>query len=264
MITTLQYTFESDNSNNYLMYLVNPTDLPSDIGDEINSLALSLSGYKLQLNSTSNTMCSVGEYVFNKLQELLNQSWDLERLGLPMIKLSGDMPKHFDNALKQRPVLLFVTGNNDKASAVKYWLKAVPSVIAKPFTFLGNYYNGFDIVTQDYNFVYNWLTKYDYMTSSTLATIKYDFDNLQTQWYKDECAAMLVAAKYTLDKFILDTNDNVYIPEYLIVPSYHVKRFKKAQSIINGKYHPDLVMTLPLLNYGTIGTYQILFPYKKG
>lgn len=256
---TLHYGVECDGNNNYIIYLSETTvakadKISAEIYDEISSTAVSIAP---NLISSSNGR-TVAEVICEKIKQLLDTAWDLESLGVPVVNFNFINCKKIGNNFRHHPVLIFTTGVTDKVKAVAIWQAAIKML--PKFTFLGSYPGKpFDLITQDSDFIYPWLQRY---TTDTVlnGSLKYNCTHLLKSWYHDELLETLQQDSFReICTYVIRANINRYIPEYLIVPMYHVKRYRKAMDILATKYAQALIMTIPLP--GT--EYLILFPIPE-
>ena len=254
-ITTLHYDVECVNNNNYIVYLQNINNLPEEIYCEISSTAITLPTIATQ---TRNAVVPA-EAICEKIKQLFDANWNLETLGIPAIQFNFNNCKRIANIFKHHPVLIFTTGTETRGKAVTIWndcIKMLPK-----FTFLGgNTGKSFELVTQDLNFVLAWLQRYSGDIGLNRG-LKYDFNHLLTNWYRNSTLLeeLRKDSSNVIATFVVKTNLNKYIPEYLIVPIYNLKRYRKAVSILSEKYKGSFIMSLQI----PCKDYAVLFPIPE-
>lgn len=269
MITNLIYNVESDDNGNYLVSLDNncKTKLPENTGDELSSFAVSVknSVYYFQ-NNTIDVNHIVGELICKKLQNLLDSVWDLSKLGIPSVRFVGNLRKVSD-VYKNRTLLIYIKGINlSPLQANEVWIKYISEATQSKFTFLGTSQEiGFSIATTEIDCVNDWLSQYQINKEAGAAkSICYDLELRMKQWYRDDGyrKKLLDQAKSTIDNFILETNLNMFIPGYLVLPAHHVLRYQKAVNLLNEKFNPEFIMSLPML-VSDCSLWTILFPISE-
>jgi hypothetical protein len=275
MITPLTYMIESDGEGNYLIALTSESQrlLPVDIADDLSSFAVSINVVSTQLVSSGiDTVYIVGELICKKLQALLDAYWDLKVLGIPSITFIGTLRKVAD-VFKNRNILIYTTGTTcSAAQATEIWLSNISEATVQKFTFLGACTDGisFSTVTTEVAWASDWLVKYGALSQSTpLKTPHYDLDLRMKQWYRNDKfrASLQAQAKQVIDEFVVSSNFNMFIPGYLVLPAYHVLRYKKATDLLEEKFSPEFIMTLPMFRSSNLGLddsgsniWTIMFP----
>jgi hypothetical protein len=256
MITQLTYVIESDGEGNYLISLNEDSKLalPTPIADELSSFAVSVNTAHLKLYTDSTAANHlVGELICRKLQSLLDTVWDLKLLGIPSINFIGALRKVAD-VFKCRNILIYTKGaNSTPEQASETWLSNISAAAKSKFTFLGvanQDGTGFSVITTEVAWASDWLVKYGIqVTTTNVKTLRYDLDLRMKQWYRNDQfrSRLLAQAKQVIDEFVVSCNFNMYIPGYLVIPAYHVLRYKKATDLLNEKFTPEFIMTLPLM-----------------
>lgn len=123
----------------------------------------------------------------------------------------------------------------------------------------------------------NWTNTFN-ITDLTIAAswVKFQFDEKHTQdndydflfklmqrWYGQSHADSLITqATVAISDFLVSRNLNIYIPKYLVIPVYHIKRYAKAQKLLTQIFDPLFVMSLPITYQNN--NYTVLFPILKG
>lgn len=254
-ITVLHYDVECDNNNNYIVYLKDQNELPNEIYDEISSTAVTIS---VGVTNPQGARAPA-ELVCERVKRILDPVWDLETLGIPAIKFNFNNCKRVANIFKHHPVFVFTTGITERSKAIELWEDSIRFL--PKFTFLGSSDGKtFDLVTQDVNFACSWLDKYN-TAADTSTGLKYDCDHLLKCWYNN--GSLLEELRNdsfsAIAAYVVKANVNKYIPEYLTVPLYNVKRYRKAVSILSTKYANALIMSLQLPGKD----YVVLFPIPE-
>lgn len=262
-LVTLTYTISAIDNNNYYVYIADKSleqlMLPSEVKDEINSFGVNIKNTDTYFNiSQKITGKDLGELICTKILELLDATWDIS-YGLPYILFSGDTNK-LDDIFKQRPVLIYRKLCEQDAINLKDWQESI--TFCRKFTFLAlEANNHFSVISQDHSFVRQWLVQLyvQQSTGSTASSQSYDIDKLHASWYNiANREEILTAAKTVVDEFQIRKRLNIYIPDFIVVPVYNIRRFKKAQDILTYKFQPQFVMTLPVS--AEDGMYTVLFP----
>lgn len=121
----------------------------------------------------------------------------------------------------------------------------------------------FSFVTDDKAKISEWLkTNTDQSLYKLKVSAKYDTRIRMINWYGSENAKKIMEdSENELTKFVLAVNFGIYIPNFLTVPCYHAKRYQQALDILEHVYHPEFIMTLPLVSTGI--KYTILFPVTE-
>lgn len=89
-----------------------------------------------------------------------------------------------------------------------------------------------------------------------------DLSKRMKDWYGAKLARILRGmGKTTIDTFVVKMKFNIYIPDYVVVHSYHAWRYKQMQDLIMSLYNPDFIMTLPF-TYRDV-QYTVMFPVTE-
>lgn len=255
MSVKLIYKLDTADNTHYQLYIkeeyLDKLNLPDDIKDELSSVSVTVTDPiwtmpEYRSNYTAEVMCKA-------IQVVLEKCWDFN-YGIPVIEFEGYTNKLSD-LFKNRSILIYFT--KDKTN--NYIWDRELSFITK-FTFVANYSRfGYEVCTKDIDFVHSYIQKriaYSEVESNEKLSAAYKMK----VWYpdEDEREALMSWAKVTLDKFVVEKNYNIYIPEYAVINSYHIRRFKTITDMFRSKYNIDLVMNIPMICNGTY--YSIMFP----
>lgn len=254
-ITTLHYDVECDSNSNYIIYLKDLNQLPEDIYYEISSTAVTIPSTATAIRD----IVTPAEIICEKIKQLFDAAWDLEGLGIPAIRFDFHNCKRIANSFKHHPVLIFTTGVTNRNRALQIWDESIR--LLPKFTFLGGRVaKSFELITPDINFVTTWLHRYGDNTEIH-RNPKYDCDHLLKSWYNDGSLLeeLRKDSSNAIATYVVKTNLNKYIPEYLVVPIYNVKRYHKAVTILSDKYKGSLIMSLQIPGKD----YAVLFPIPE-
>lgn len=260
-IKKLSFVIQSHQDKYFYLYLAideaaDKLRLPERVIDDLSSFGVT---YDNELHSSTD----IAEAICVKLHSKLVDIWKSE-YGIPYFTFEGDTRK-LDNRFEKNPVLIFI--ENEKIhnpvylEAWKNCCSHLPDVIflAEPAI-----RGGFHVVTRDHNFISSWLDQYGRMIKKrTLSNDKYNLRIRMANWYTNKTfrERLICAAKDEIDNFVYCRNIHFHIPEFAIVDAYHAHRFSQVIDIINHKYEPEFIMTLPLKFRGKF--YTILFPMAE-
>lgn len=267
MIVNFKYTVEVDTEGRFLCYLpdkeLENLPLPVDVKESISSMAVTLDTAKYQLGERLSPK-DKGDKILQEFDRLFTtylKDFDI----VPCIILTGDV-NQLDNAYKGRS--LFIVHPESISDNEILELEHGITFISKiTLLCVSESVNAayFKMVTSDHQLALSILNNIRHTKRNNTSRFeKYDIDRIMRSWYpeEDERVKLIDEAKAVIDSFIFIKELNVYIPNYFVVSSFNIKRFKHAQDILNAKYHPRFIMTLPCRVSDK--EYTVLFPIIKG
>ena len=253
-LVDITYTVKRNGMNHFFFIedqLLNQLELPIGIKDEIASFGASP-------NTDTWPHSSIQLAVLQRLSSLFKKHWDLT-FGLPRFRFSGDTEKLGDE-LKHRTLLLFISFNDSVENNVIGMYQEALSFCSKVVFQSSNF------MSTDHRAINTYLRQCQY--DKQVAQIKKmstDFTLRMRNWYPDteHYDKLMTAANTAIETFITVKQLNLFIPNFLVVPVYHIRRYQKALSLITEAYTPNFIMTLPIEVNGK--SYTILFPisYKN-
>lgn len=256
----LPYVVELVGDTDYYLYLdtehqyTNSKQSLTALPEELSSIGISFRSTDEYFNCTSITNKNLGELFCERIYRILQQHWDFA-LGLPYIKFYGYVDR-IDDMFKQRPVVVYVERPDNKDLPL-WWCNHIPFLTR--FTFCAEPTgHHFKLLSQDHTFVVNWLTQQ--RSTKTTPPEKFNITKIHEGWYpvSDFRTELLAGAKSIIDEFMVKKRLNIYVPDFMVVPVYHIRRFQKAQKVLHTKYQPVFVMSLPYKRQNEM--YTILFP----
>lgn len=258
----LEFTIDGDGEHNYLVYLSNKLDI--EINDNIyNSFGVTATRILTErgnnLTKSAKRML-ISEYICSKINDVLDLYWDVNLYGIPVIRLTGDVDM-LDSKFITKDIIIYTFNTN-----AEKWIDELTAVYAWPndnnFIFIARhmrYSDTYDIISDSIDFVAVWLTKEGDKSTQDIDTPEIKLSKLMHNWYAaDEYNTLSNLADQTIMNFVVMGKINIYIPSYLVVLNYHIKRYKKALDTIESLYHPKFIMTLPI--YRGNCSYTTLFP----
>lgn len=257
----LPYVIEQVGETDYYLYLDTErqyTDVSEQvlaaIPEALSSVGVSFSSTDEYFDRTTITGSDLGELFCEQICRLLQQHWDFT-LGLPYIRFYG-YTNRIDDLFKQRPVVLYFD-RPEIEDLSSWWRTQIPFLIR--FTFCADPTgHHFRILSQDHTFAVGWLRQHRNIESVPVE--KFNIAKIHEGWYpvSDFRAELLAGAKSIIDEFMVKKRLNIYVPDFMVVPVYHIRRFQKAQKVLHTKYQPVFVMSLPYKRQNEM--YTILFP----
>lgn len=263
----LTFTIEHDGEYNYLVYLTGKSDV--DIDEHLyDSFGISIIRKNQLIKTPKNVKkMYISEYICSKINDVLDRYWDVAKLGIPVIKLQGDLDT-LDPKFCNSDILLYTNGCTSVDDISQKWIDELSSMYAwpntQPILFLsrcdsGN--DGYGVVSDSMEFVLTWLAK-NKCCNAGADTIESKIDKIMRNWYSaEEYATLTKLSEQAIMNFVVIGRINMYIPSYLTVPSYHIRRFKKAQDTLESYYHPKFIMTIPI--YRGNNSYTVLLPIME-
>lgn len=113
--------------------------------------------------------------------------------------------------------------------------------------------------TSDHQVAFRLLKRYDYRRlMDKQQSDKYNLVSRMHHWYKNETSEIIDAAQAVIHEFVAVKKFNTRIPGFLVVPAFHISRYRKAMQLLIDKYAPSFIMTLPLVHDDAHWT--IMFP----
>jgi hypothetical protein len=258
IVLPYRISLSSDNTH-YLLSIdedyLNTLEISETIKDQISSLGITIDPH-FTFFGRRNDQRLIGEYFCYRLKQMLEECWDFS-FGVPVIKFSGYTNK-LDDLFKNRPLMIYFTRND--AADIAIWDKEI-SLVSK-FRFIADLTDfGFGIFTTDTVLIRTWLRRQKFKLISAPANYKQSAEYRMQLWFPDPeiRKKLMFQAKKIIDRFVIVKQFNIYIPEYAVIDSLHVKRFKTIDEIFRKKYDDlNIVMTLPMLLDNK--EYTILFP----
>ena len=202
----------------------------------------------------------LGEAIADKFVDAFTQYWSPD-WGYPTVTLlsAGRIPQEYTQYTN---VFFFIPSKlqGDRRLWVDGFLQLIPKV--SKLHFIGKVGTTDTFATTAHAAAAKWLEQKRYETHvEMMSHQRYNFTKRMIDWYGDQCAALSAAAKGVLDEFTFVKKYSQLIPDYLVVPAYHIARYKKALRLIEEKHTPAFTMTLPLIFNSK--EYTILFPVLK-
>ena len=241
---TLKYTI-SKAEHDYLVYLdANDLDVDENIKIVLESFAFSLS------NKTN-----IETLICNKLHKLLESCWDFS-YGIPIVTLSGDT-KNIDQVFLGRPIIIFFS-RGDLTNEKNIWVNEIKYI--PKFIFVADCNESLiEISTTDHQYVYGYLDCAKKYNSRKQTVDKITITT--KQWFGDDYEFIYSKCKQRIDEFVIAHKLDVSIPGFMFVESDWARRYQKALSMLNDKFHPWLIMTLPVILEDK--QYTVLFPIME-
>ncbi len=260
----LEFTLENDGSANYLIYLSNKLDI--EVNEKLYDSFSATTTRKLYTNRTTkaaNKMI-ISEYICSKINDVLDTYWDIEKYGIPLVTIVGDT-SNLDMGFRNKKILMYTLGCN-KYNNPELWINGINEEFKWPddknLVFLSRYggtEDNYSVIATSAEFAIAWLSKVNCTTNVVADSPEARLTRIMHNWYKDEEYNNLVTlSERAISDFVVLGKINIYIPGYLTIPSYHIKRYKKALDLINSIYNPEFVMTIPIYRGNT--SYTVLFP----
>lgn len=260
----LEFNIEHDGEYNYLVYLTNKLETPLD--ERIyDSFGVSFIHKHQLIKMPKNAKkMYISEYICNKINDVLDTCWDIGKLGVPVVKFKGDLDT-LDPIFCNSDLLIYTNGCAVADDIPQKWIEELSKTYAWPndkrILFLSrcdSKSDSYDVVSDSMEFTLAWLAKNKCVTAD-LDTTERKIDKIMRNWYsKEEYATLTKLSDQAINDFVVIGQINMYIPSYLTVPSYHIKRFKKAQDTLEAYYHPKFIMTIPV--YRGNNSYTVLLP----
>lgn len=261
----LNYTVENVDIDSYYLSLNDSKiALPDELHYHLDGLGITVKTVDNYITTKQTARRDLGELFCEKICDLLISYWDFT-LGLPYLKFTGDTNR-LDDVFKLRPVVVYcVNSENTVSDITQRYMDALPFLTR--FTFLAYpEHHHFKVLSQEHMFVNNWLNAQQ-INAARVPMVKQleklNIAKVHSNWYPDEeqRTELLTAANAVITTFVIRKGLNMYIPDFMVVPVYHIRRFQRAQQILKTKYNPHFVMSLPL--QFKKAEYTILFPIEK-
>ena len=263
----LEFMVESDKNHNFLLYLKTKLDIEVDehLYDSFSASPTrkyrSLYQGEFQDRSTIKTVTT--EYILGKINDVLDKYWDVEKHGVPVITITGDT-KELDAGHTKCKIIIYTLGSTNYNNP-KLWADELSNEFKWPndkdILFLSRYNSttdDFSMISDTLEFFLSWLEKVE-CSKVHRDTPEAKLDQIMHNWYKpEEYNTLVKLSEQTISNFVVTGEINIYIPGYLTIPSYHIRRYKKALDTIESLYKPKFVMTLPIYRGNTC--YTVLFP----
>lgn len=254
MLAKLFYTAESDGDDRFLFILDHVEgDIPGINLDEIDSFTFSADKdvWPHYLRKPTDIM-----RVFVQQND---SAWGraFTNASIPVVALfcvtnASQFPtlKQFD-----RPLFIYYTNKKMEYHA---WLDTIISDLSMVSKcYLADFYEG--ILTKDPHMIRAALRqRHNKAYMDAQQQEKYDTISRMHHWYKNDAREIIDAAKEAIQHFVITKKYNKYIPDFLVVPIYHITRYHKAYKLLVEKHPVEFIMTLPV----TVAEkrYTILFP----
>lgn len=254
----LQYHVDDLENDEYYLYLEEPSleRLPTQLAESLDGIGISIPTIIDFITIKATRRKDIGELFCERIYERLVEHWDYD-LGLPYIKFTGSI-NGLDDLFKQRPVVLYL----DQQQTTAY-MDAMPFLTR--FTFLAQPdTHHFKVISQDHVFLVHWLeVAHTLQLQQARNDTKFDINKIHANWYPDAALReeLLARANNAISEFVVRKGLDIYIPEFMVVPVFHIRRYQKAQHILRAKFDPYFIMTLPITLDRS--TYTILFPISR-
>lgn len=263
----ITYQVEQTDDFNFYLYVADKDlkklQLDDEVLDEINSFGVSLDSRSYYLaRQYSVSQRDVGEIICSRIAEMFSKIWG-GTLGVPRFRFEGDLNK-FGDLFKNRTVFIYFNmKDTDEDEQIEAYKEALS--LCTKITFLPYSPSLIPLITKDHAFALSWLAqrKYD-LRHARLQSDKYNIQKRMNDWYPLEPMrnAMVLQAKEIIDNFLLTKKLNLYVPDFLIVPSFHIRRYQKALSILTTLFEPIFIMPLPMV-FQEKHQYTIMLPICK-
>lgn len=259
-VQVITYNISSSDKKYFFGSIVEPEKLivPDEVKDHIGSF-----GSVFEYDHFRKIQREPGILFCNRLKELFETHWKLE-YGIPVFRFIGDTD-NIGEIFKSRHIFIFSQFNCPDLFVVTDNYRNVLPEFTK-ITFLAEpiLLEMFRVVTTEHKEAYDIIDQMRHIERQKLFHhTKYNFAIRMNNWYPDrtERENLIRVAKDTIDTFVYVKRFGIYIPEFLITPAFHIQRYNKCQQLIKEKYHPYLVMTLPMQFKNSM--YTILFPINE-
>lgn len=259
----LEFTLESDGTYNYLIYLSSKLDIT--INEKMYDSFSATATRKLYINripKDTNKML-ISEYICSRINDVLDSYWDVETYGIPVINIVGDTTD-LDQEFRNRQIIIYTLGCRNY-NCPEAWVTDINKTFSWPndnIIFLSRYgsniRDSYNVIANTVDFTTAWLDKMKYI-NTTSDSPESKLVKLMRNWYKDvEYDTLVKLSEQAITDFVVTGKINIYIPGYLTVHSYHIKRYKKALDTIENIYNPKFVMTIPIYRGNT--SFTVMFP----
>lgn len=244
MLRELIYDIESDGDGHFLLSLnleeSTLLGISEEVYDKIESFGITTAYYDSLLKDESEKRT---EYICSVLYKAFSEIWDTSE-SIPYFRFRGNI-NQLNNKYHSKAILMYLPAKKDNAKILDIWLhdlKFLSKVI-----FLSNpSMNTFSFISTEHQHIFQYLSNLkNSIYLQRQSSDKYDFKKKMHSWYKDNLEDIVKLGKEAIDTFVLDQKFDVYIPEFVVLSSYRVKRYQTIMHLINNKYNPDFVMTLP-------------------
>lgn len=257
-LVNLEYCIDETGNNEFYVYLnkVTGCDLPNEATAE-------LSGFGI---STTTSVSDTQSLLISRFRFILEHFWQPD-YGIPYFTWTGTGTRILDPDWRNTSVLIFFLMAHEPAASVlnqlRIWKEQLANFVQFTFIAVDNE-RKYCFFSRDRFMVADWLDQQMVKTTQEKEKVlQLNIETLHKAWYPDETfrKSLLSAAKDVLDEFIVRKGLNIYIPEYIVTPVYHIRRVQKANTIFMQKYQPKFIMTLPL--HMPSADYTVLFPITK-
>ena len=249
----ITYTVKRNGSNHFFFIsdqILESLNLPINIKDEIASFGASA-------ETEAWPYLNIQTVALHKLRTLFQDNWDVS-LGLPRFRFDGDTEKLGDE-LRHRSLLLFIPFESPDEDLLAMYASAL-SFCSKVV------FQSTNFMSTDHKAIGTYLRQQRYDRQiAQIKKVSADFALRMQSWYTDTWLhdQLMASAKIAIETFLTQKQLNLFIPNFLVVPVYHIRRYQKALSLITDTYSPNFTMTLPI----TVDkkNYTVLFPisYKN-
>ena len=237
------------NQNNHFLFIpdecLQTLHLPSEVLDELSSFGAE-AGIQWPHDSVQISIVS-------RLSAILKKLWSLE-YGIPRFRFTGDTEKLGDE-LRHRSSLIFVSFPDAASENVLESYSEAVSQCSKLVFFASQF------ASTDHKAAQTYLRQQRYEQHvAQEKKLHADFTARMAGWYPDSTfrEALRNGAQTAIETFITKKSLDIFIPNFLVVPVYHIRRYQKAVELITEVYAPNFIMTLPLSVDGKM--YTVLFP----
>ena len=258
MSVKLVYKLDTADNVHYQLYIkedyLEKLDIPDNIKDELSSVSVTIDETIISSYNFTQSADLIGDLMCGAIQDTLEKCWDFG-YGIPVIEFEGYTNKLSDR-FKNRSILIYFARNNTDNYI---WDREVSFITKFLFLAYREENNSYGLWSTDITYVHSFLQK-RIVSVSRNTNPKMSAAYKMKVWYpdEDEREALMSWAKVTLEKFVVEKNYNIYIPEFAVINSFHIRRFKTITDMFKSKYDIDLVMNIPMLYNGTY--YSVMFP----
>ena len=232
----------------YLIYIdcneLEQLNLDDEVRLELSSFGVSVWKTKQEVEVSMNNTDALSIAICSKLSELFSRCWDF-KYGIPIVRLSGDM-KSINPVLINTDIVVYFVREN-VADELKYWkegIRFIPKII-----FITECCGGTWTAFRSHDFVYGWLEAQKKL--STAISVKESSDKITDKlvaWFPNENMreSLMSECEKCLVDFCTRQKLDIYIPRFMVVEQYWARRYKISTELLNNKYDPEFIMSLPV------------------
>lgn len=257
MVIQMFYDLETDGKNHYLLTFagsqpeIPDNTIPDGFDDYTDSFSFETPkpvDRSLLYNSWDSDM-SFMERMARGIREPWCKIFN-HVLFVPILRI-GNVVGPIDKT-KLTPLMIFESC--PKGVTTEDWSQAITSTTKLSFYDVNTF-----TFTTSHSVARKLLHKYDYnQMIRKQKNDKYNLVSRMHHWYKNETDGLMTEAKSIIHDFVVTKKYNSRIPDFLVIPAFHIGRYKKATELLLNKYNPHFLMTLPMVYQNKHWT--IMFP----